>query len=107
MSTSRDLHKITTLVPKHTRYATQLSTLPLGFLPLQLYHNANVSDVDSVSTHSDGTKGQLQRKGEGEGKDDDMGYKLTPVIGSGPYKGIHLGTHPWTHTDIQYLRPQG
>jgi hypothetical protein len=32
---------------------------------MQLNHNANVSDVDSFSTHSDGTKGQQQMKGEG------------------------------------------
>jgi hypothetical protein len=36
-----------------------------SFRYMQLYHNANVSDVDSLSTHSDGTKGQQQRKGEG------------------------------------------
>ena len=35
------------------------------FRYMQLYHNANASDVDSFSTHSDGTKGQLQRNGEG------------------------------------------
>jgi hypothetical protein len=71
---------------------------------MQLYHNANVSDVDSLSTHSDGTKGQQQRKGEGKGKDADIGYKSMLVVGSGPYEGIHVGTHPWTHTDIQCLR---
>jgi hypothetical protein len=48
---------------------------------MQLYHNANVSDIDSFSTHSDGTKGQQQRKGEDKGKDDDIGYKSTPVLG--------------------------
>jgi len=32
---------------------------------MQLYHNANASDVDSYSTHSDSTKGQPQRRGEG------------------------------------------
>jgi len=36
-----------------------------SFRYMQLYHNANVSDVDLFSTHSDGTKGQQQRKGEG------------------------------------------
>jgi hypothetical protein len=41
---------------------------------MQLYHNANVSDVDSLSTHSDGTKGQQQWNGEGQGKDADIGY---------------------------------
>jgi hypothetical protein len=66
---------------------------------MQLYHNANVSDVYSLSTHSDGPKGQKQTKGEGSGEDADIGYKLTLVVGSGPYKGIHLGTHPRTHTD--------
>ena len=68
---------------------------------MQLYHNANVSDVDSFSTHSNGTKGQLQRKEEGScrGTNADISYKLMPDVGSGPYKGIHLETHPWTHTD--------
>jgi len=76
---------------------------------MQLYHNPNASDVDSFSPHSDGTKGQLQRKGEGkcQGKNADICYKSTPVIGSGPYKGIHIRTHPWTHTDIQCLWHQG
>jgi len=71
---------------------------------MQLYHYANDSDVDSFSTHSDGTKGQQQRKREGLGNGADISYKLTPVIGSGPYKEIHLGTHRWTHPDIQCLR---
>ena len=35
------------------------------FRYMQLYHNANASDVDSFSTHSDGSKEQLQRKWEG------------------------------------------
>jgi hypothetical protein len=47
---------------------------------MQLYHNANLSDVDSFSTHSDGTKGQQQRTGERKGKDADNGDKLTPVV---------------------------
>jgi hypothetical protein len=76
---------------------------------MQLYHNAHGSDVDSFSTHSNGTKGQRQRKGEGncQDKNADIGYKLTPVSGSGPYNGIHLGTHPWTYMDIQCLQHQG
>jgi hypothetical protein len=32
---------------------------------MQLYHNANISDVDTFSTDSDGTKRQQQRKEEG------------------------------------------
>jgi len=36
-----------------------------SFCYVQLYHNANTSDVDSFSTHSDGTKGQPPRKGKG------------------------------------------
>jgi len=32
---------------------------------MELYHNANASDVDLFSNHSDGTKGQPQRKDEG------------------------------------------
>jgi hypothetical protein len=31
---------------------------------MQLYHNANVLDVHSFLTHSDGTKGQQQKKEE-------------------------------------------
>jgi hypothetical protein len=71
---------------------------------MQLYHNADVSEVDSLSTHSDGTKGQQQRKGEGLGKDADIGYKLTLVVESGLYTGSNVGTHPWTLTDIHCLR---
>jgi hypothetical protein len=26
---------------------------------------------------------------------------------SGPQKAIHLGTHPWTHTDLQGLSCEG
>jgi len=79
------------------------------FRYMQLYDNANSSDGDSFSTHSDGTKGQLQRKREGNcyGKSADIGYKSTPVIGSGIYEAYHLATHPWTHPDIQCLRHQG
>jgi hypothetical protein len=68
----------------------------------------NLSSVDSFSTCSDGTKLQLQWKGEGDcdGKKADIGYKSMPVVGWGSYQGIHLGTHPWTHTDIQCLRRQ-
>ena len=36
-----------------------------SFCYMQLYHNANASDVDSILSHTNGTKGQLQRKGEG------------------------------------------
>jgi len=73
---------------------------------MQPYHNANASNVDSFSTHSDGTNEQLHRGGDGncEGKNADIGYKSMPVVGSEPYKGIHLWNHPWTHTDIQCLR---
>jgi len=35
------------------------------FHSIQLCHNAKASDVDSFSTHSDGARGQPQRKGEG------------------------------------------
>jgi hypothetical protein len=74
---------------------------------MELYHIANVSDVAPFSTHSDGTKGQQQTKGEGYGKDADIGYNLTSVIASGLYKAIHLETHRWTHPDIQCLWCQG
>jgi len=32
---------------------------------MKLYHNGTALDIDSFSTHSDGTKGQPERKGEG------------------------------------------
>jgi hypothetical protein len=74
---------------------------------MELYHIANVSDVDPFSTHSDGTKRQQPRKGEGYSKDADIGYISTSVIGSGLYKAIDLETHRWTHPDIQCLWRQG
>ena len=75
----------------------------------QLYYNANTLHVDSFSTRSDGIKGQPQWKEEAncQGKNADIGYKSTPVVGSRLYTGIHLRTHPWTHTDIQCLQRQG
>ena len=80
-----------------------------AFRYVQLYHNANASDVDSFSTRSDGTTGQPQWNGEGNcyGKNADIGYKSMPVVRSGQYTGFHLGTHPWTHMDIQCLWRQG
>jgi len=36
-----------------------------SFRYIQLYLNANASDADSFLTHSNGTKGQPQRQGEG------------------------------------------
>jgi len=57
LSTSRDFHKTIPIIWKHTRYPIQHCSFPLGNVPLQLYANANVSDVESFSTHSDGTKG--------------------------------------------------
>jgi len=80
-----------------------------AFRYVQLNHNANASDVDSISTRSNDTKGQAQKKWEGNcyGKNADFRHKSTPVIGWGPYKGIHLGTHPQTDTDIQCLWRQG
>jgi hypothetical protein len=79
-----------------------------SFRNVQLYYNANPSDVDSFSTPSDGTNGQQQRTGEGNcyGKNADIGYQSTAVIGSGSSKGIYLGKHPWTNTDIQCLQHQ-
>jgi hypothetical protein len=79
----------------------------MGFLPLQLSYNTYITDVDSFSTHTDGTKGQQQRKPKSQGKDADIGYKSAPAIGSRPYKGIHLATHLWTDMDIQCLQRQG
>jgi len=73
---------------------------------MELYHNANIPDVDSFSTHSDGTKRQQQRKGDGDGKDADNCYKSTLSVGSVLYKLIPRGTHPWTHTDMQCSRRQ-
>jgi hypothetical protein len=68
---------------------------------MQLYHNANASEVDSFSTYSDGINGQPQKKGEGnyQAKNADISYKSTAVVGLGPHKDIHLGTHSWTHLD--------
>jgi hypothetical protein len=57
---------------------------------MQLFRNDNILDVDSFSTHSDGTKGHKQRKEKGQGKDADSGYKSTPVIGSEMCNEIHL-----------------
>jgi hypothetical protein len=53
---------------------------------MQRYHNPDASDEDSFSTHSDGTKEQLQRIGESncQGNNADIGYKLTSVVRSGP-----------------------
>jgi hypothetical protein len=69
---------------------------------MQLYHNANASDVDSFPTHCDGTKWQREREAEWNclAKNADIGYKSTLVIVSRPDEGMHLGTHPWTYTDI-------
>jgi len=78
-----------------------------SFYYMQLYHSAIASDVDSFSTHSDGTKEKQQRKVEGYSNDVDIRYKLTPVVQSGLYKGIHPRTHRWTHTDIQCLQCHG
>jgi len=44
-----------------------VSSVCASFQYMQPYHNAKASDVDSVWTHSDGTKGQLEKKGEGNG----------------------------------------
>jgi len=75
---------------------------------MQLYYNANAMDVDSLSTHSNGTTGQPQGKREGNcsHKNAGIGYKWTRVIESGPYKRIHLGTQQWPHTDIICFRHQ-
>jgi hypothetical protein len=47
------------------------------FCYMQLYHNANASDVDSFQTYSDPTTGQLQRTGDGNCycKNADIGYE--------------------------------
>jgi len=67
-----------------------------------MYHNASSADVDSFSTRSNGTIEQPQKKGEGNcyGKNADIGYISMPVARSGPYQGIHLGTHLWTNMDV-------
>jgi len=69
---------------------------------VELNDNSNASDGDAFSTCSEATTGMQQRKGEinYEGKTANIYYKLTFVVGSGLKKEIHLGTHPWTHTDI-------
>jgi hypothetical protein len=71
------------------------------FRYIQLCHNVNISGVDSFSTQSDGTKGLQQRKGEGYDKDAGIGYQWMCAVGFGRYKVSHLGTHPWTRTDLQ------
>jgi hypothetical protein len=75
---------------------------------MQQYHNANASDVDTFSTHTDGTKGQPESKGEGNcyNKNADISYKSAAVVGLEPYKGIHVGTHPGFHTDRQHFTHQ-
>jgi len=62
---------------------------------MELYHNDNTSDVDILSTHSDGTKAQPQSTVEGndEGKNADTSYKLMPVIEWGLYTSYHCGIH--------------
>jgi hypothetical protein len=59
---------------------------------MQLYRIATASDVDSFSTHSDGNKGQLQKKGEDNcsGKNVDIDYKPTSVFESKPHRELHL-----------------
>jgi len=42
-----------------------VGSLWAGFRYMQPYHNGNASDVDSFSTHSNVTKGQPPRRGEG------------------------------------------
>ena len=71
--------------------------------------NTNTLDINSFSIHSDGTKGQLQKTGEGNCYDNNayICYKLTPIVELGLYNGIHLGTHLWTYVDIQCLRHLG
>jgi hypothetical protein len=76
---------------------------------MQLYPNPNALDVDSFASHRDGTKGQLQRNGDGncEVKNADIGYESTPVFGLGWIIGIHLGTHLVPARDSKCLRGQG
>jgi len=76
---------------------------------MQLYHNADASDVASLSTHSDGTKGQPQRQGEGncESRNADISFESIPVVELGLYTAIHLWIHLRTHTNIQGVRRQG
>jgi len=47
---------------------------------MQLYHNANTSDVHSSSAQSNRTTEQPQTQGHGWREDADIGYKSTPVI---------------------------
>jgi hypothetical protein len=48
---------------------------------MHLYHNGNVSDVVSFSTHTDSIKGHQQRKWDGYGKEAEDSYKSTPIVG--------------------------
>jgi hypothetical protein len=74
-----------------------------------MYHNSNAADVDSSSTLSDGAKGPQKSNGEGncKGQNANNSSKSTTIVSVGVYKGIHLGIHPWTHTDIQCLGREG
>jgi len=76
---------------------------------MKLYHNANASDVDSFSTRRNGTKRQPRMEGEVncEGKNANIGYEWTPIVGQRPYIGIHFRSHLWTGTDTQCFRRQG
>jgi len=66
LSIWRDMHIRTPLNPKFTPLPTQLlHSLWAFFCQMELYHNTNVSDVDSSSTHSDSTKEQLHSRGIG------------------------------------------
>jgi len=84
-------------------------SLCASFWYIQLYHNANASDVDLFSNRSNGTKRHPQTKVEGncEGKNADISDKSTPVVWFRLYRVNHLRTYPWTHPDIQCLRHQG
>jgi len=53
-----------------------------SFPCVQMYHNADASDVDSFSTHRVGTKAQPERSADGNcyGNNADVSYKLRPVV---------------------------
>lgn len=73
------------------------------------YHTGNGSEVNSLSTHCDGPKGDLQRKVDTscEGTNTKISYKLMPGVGSRPYEGFCLGTYLWTHINRHCLLHPG
>jgi hypothetical protein len=75
---------------------------------VQLYYNANASDVDLFSIRSDVINWQQQRIQTVNflGKYADIRNKSMLVIASQPYQALHGGIHHLTQTDMQCLWSQ-